>query len=130
MTISNVLNIYVCVEVFRKAMGRSLVTGVLTFLFLVSGCTPFPACIIVPHPTKQYRVLLVKPADIGKEDYIAFYVLYTQAYGMEHESYDWDSVLALYRHAATFKSPYIKSEDSSAVESRIVELEAKIGSEN
>lgn len=102
----------------------------ITLLLLMFGCTPFPCCCIVPHPIRGQRTLLVKLEDVYKEDFIEFYVLYTQAYGMEHKYRDLDCASALYLEAAKCKSTYIKPDDKSAVESRVAELQEKISAES
>lgn len=117
-------------ETVTKLVVRILVSAAITLLVLVSGCTLFGRIIVVPHPIKGQRALRVERAEMDKGDHIAFYVLYTQAYGMEHKHQEWRSALALYRHAAQYKSPAISPEDRSAVESRIAELCAKISDES
>lgn len=119
-----------CFNSVTGLITKILVCTLIIFLALLSACRPIPVCIVVPHPVKGQRSLLVRPADISKEEYRSFYVLYCQAYGMENEYHDLDCALALYRDAAKYKSQYIKPEDRAAVELKITELEAKITSEN
>lgn len=90
-----------------------------------------------PHPTKGL-ILLSRPIPLSRlavdeegevEKGVLFYILYTQAEGMERNG-KCRSALALYEDAASIESVAIKAKDRSAVRSRIAELREKIKSED
>lgn len=132
MPLSNFVRIWNCFKTLSKLVGRVLVGTGIAVLAFFCGCTSLSpgGNAVVPHPIKGEIGLYMPPAEMAKEDFVAFYALYTQAYEMENKQHDLHSALALYQDAAKYKSPVIKPEDRAAVESKIAELRANIASEN